>query len=85
MPVMNVGTRQNPSYLPVDVCHVEPGQAAGVKLSGNQTRNMLNFAVRTPALNAMSIVNNGTQVLGFKGQNSTLVGLITLARLQLVR
>lgn len=79
IPVMNVGNRQNPSYLPVEVCMVEPGQPAGTKLSGDQTRHMLNFAVRTPALNAGSVVNRGSRVLGFAGQNSTLVsfGLVT--------
>lgn len=72
MPVVNVGNRQNPSYLPVDVCFVEPGQPAGSKLTPNQTRNMLSFAVRAPALNAQSIVQQGSQVLGLTG-NSTLV------------
>lgn len=72
MPVVNVGNKQNPSYLPVDVCIVEPGQPAGSKLTPNQTRNMLNFAVRAPALNAQSIVRQGSQVLGLTG-NPTLV------------
>lgn len=75
LPVMNVGNRQNPSYLPVEVCMVEPGQPAGTKLTGNQTRNMLNFAVRIPALNAQSVVRKGTRVLGFAGGNATLVSL----------
>lgn len=52
---------------------VEPGQPAGTKLSGNQTRHMLKFAVRTPALNAQSVVQRGSRVLGFAGQNPTLV------------
>lgn len=58
---------------------VEPGQPAGAKLSGDQTRHMLNFAVRTPALNAGSLVNHGSRVLGFVGQNPTLVsfGFVT--------
>lgn len=82
MPVMNVGNRQNPSYLPVEACMVEPGQPAGAKLSGDQTRHMLNFAVRTPALNAGSVVNRGSRVLGFAEQNPTLVsfGFVTFSR-----
>ncbi|KAL2831778.1 ribonuclease H-like domain-containing protein [Aspergillus cavernicola] len=64
LPVVNVGTRDQPSYLPVEVCSVEPGQAAKAKLSPNQTREMLKFAVRSPAQNAMSIVTRGTQTLG---------------------
>ena len=74
MPVVNVGTRETPSYLPVEVCEVEAGQPAKAKLTPNQTRNMLNFAVRGPAQNAHSIVGKGTAVLGFgESTNSTLV------------
>lgn len=73
-PVVNVGTRENPSYLPVDVCEVVLGQPAGSKLTPNQTRNMLSFAVRGPAQNAMSIVNKGTNMLGFNSSlNHTFV------------
>ncbi|KAL3478994.1 ribonuclease H-like domain-containing protein [Aspergillus californicus] len=87
MPVINVGTRDQPSYLPVEVCIVEPGQPAKSKLSPNQTREMLKFAVRSPAQNALSIVNQGTQTVGIgNSSNPTLVdfgiqanpGLITV-------
>ncbi|KAJ5698606.1 hypothetical protein N7462_000611 [Penicillium macrosclerotiorum] len=75
MPVVNVGTRENPVYLPVEVCEVEPGQPVGTKLSPSQTSNMLGFAVigRNPAENAQSIVTKGVGVLGV-GQplNATL-------------
>ncbi|OOO13115.1 stem cell self-renewal protein Piwi [Aspergillus oryzae] len=72
MPVINVGTTENPSYLPVEVCEVVPGQPAKAKLSPNQTRNMLNFAVRAPPQNAASIVTTGTQLLGLSPQSPTL-------------
>ncbi|GKZ25641.1 hypothetical protein AbraIFM66951_007099 [Aspergillus brasiliensis] len=74
MPVVNVGTRENPSYLPVEVCEVVPGQQANAKLTPSQTRNMLNFAVRSPPHNAQSIVAQGTDVLGLGASpNPTLV------------
>lgn len=74
MPVVNVGTRQDPSYLPVEVCVVIAGQAAGVKLSGRQTQNMIRFAVRNPAQNARSITTKGAGALGLTPQlNTTLV------------
>ncbi|KAL2834729.1 ribonuclease H-like domain-containing protein [Aspergillus pseudoustus] len=74
MPVVNVGTKDQPSYLPVEVCRVEPGQPAKSKLTPNQTRQMLNFAVRSPAQNALSIVNKGSETLGIGGSsNPTLV------------
>ncbi|KAF7714356.1 Uncharacterized protein PECH_001921 [Penicillium ucsense] len=75
LPVVNVGTRDKPVYLPVEVCEVEAGQPVKNKLSPRQTQNMLNFAVkgRTPAQNAQSIVTKGVGVLGI-GQplNATL-------------
>ncbi|PTU23924.1 hypothetical protein P175DRAFT_010743 [Aspergillus ochraceoroseus IBT 24754] len=74
MPVVNVGDKENPSYLPVEVCMVEPGQPAKAKLTPNQTQQMLRFAVRTPAQNAMSIVTQGTETLGIgDSANPTLV------------
>ncbi|CAI7623765.1 unnamed protein product [Penicillium palitans] len=75
LPVVNVGTRDKPVYLPVEVCEVEAGQSVKNKLSPKQTQNMLNFAVkgRMPAKNAQSIVTKGVGVLGI-GQppNATL-------------
>ncbi|KAJ5938919.1 hypothetical protein N7466_002053 [Penicillium verhagenii] len=66
LPVINVGNRQFPMYLPMDVCEVEPGQPVGTKLSPNQTSDMLKFAVmgRKPAQNAESIVTKGAGMLG---------------------
>jgi eukaryotic translation initiation factor 2C len=74
VPVINVGNRQNPSYMPADVCIVEPGQPAKTKLSPMQTQKMIQFAVRSPGENADSIVNQGAEVLGIKPKlNETLV------------
>jgi hypothetical protein len=76
LPVVNVGSRDRPVYLPCDVCVVQPGQPAKSKLSGDQTASMLKFAVmgRKPGQNAQSIVSKGVGVLGL-GQptNPTLV------------
>lgn len=81
-PVVNVGTREKPVYLPVEVCEVEAGQPVKSKLSSQQTANMLSFAVRgrTPAQNAQSIVSKGVGVLGIGHPlNATLVSeMITL-------
>ena len=76
LPVVNVGSRDKPVYLPCEVCEVEPGQPAKSKLSGDQTASMLKFAVmgRKPGQNAQSIASRGVGVLGL-GQpaNPTLV------------
>lgn len=72
-PVINVGSDQNPSYLPAEVCIVLPGQSAMAKLSGDQTRNMIRFAVRGPWLNAESIVNDGLRTGGLSSQTNPLL------------
>jgi eukaryotic translation initiation factor 2C len=72
LPVVNVGNRQNPRYLPAQVCHVLPGQPSRSKLSSGQTQKMIRFAVRKPVENANSIVSSGVQLLGFDPTNSTL-------------
>ncbi|RYC61800.1 hypothetical protein CHU98_g4419 [Xylaria longipes] len=71
LPVINVGGKDNPSYLPAVVCHVRPGQPAGTKLSPSQGQQMIRFAVRRPAQNARSIVTSGP-LLGFEPTNATL-------------
>jgi eukaryotic translation initiation factor 2C len=73
LPVINVATKDSPSYLPVDVCDVRPGQPAGAKLSSAQTQQMIRFAVRRPVHNAQSIVTSGGRLLGFEPLNATLV------------
>lgn len=72
-PVINVGTDKNPSYLPAEVCVVLPGQSAMAKLSGDQTRNMIRFAVRGPWLNAQSIVNDGLLTGGLSTESNPLL------------
>lgn len=72
-PVVNVGTNNNPSYLPAEVCVVLPGQSAMAKLSGDQTRNMIRFAVRGPWLNAESIVNDGLLTGGLSTETNPLL------------
>ena len=64
LPVINVGTRQNPSYLPIEVCHVVPGQPFNKNLSPAQTSNMIGMAVRRPNENAKSISMTGSRLVG---------------------
>lgn len=74
IPVMNVGSRDMPSYVPADVCEVIAGQPAKMKLSANQTAQMISFAVRSPGHNAESIINQGAPLLGFSpATNNVLV------------
>jgi eukaryotic translation initiation factor 2C len=73
LPVVNVGTTQDPSYLPAQVCEVLPGQLSRNKLSRTQTQQVIRFAVRKPAQNAQSIVTSGAQMLGINPTTATLV------------
>ncbi len=68
IPVVNVGNREFPSYLPVDVCVVEPGQNSASKLTPQQTKEMISFAVRKPWMNAQSIVSAGPGTVGMLQQ-----------------
>ncbi|KAF2215264.1 hypothetical protein CERZMDRAFT_56848 [Cercospora zeae-maydis SCOH1-5] len=70
-PVLNVGTRPDPQYLPMELCWITPGQAYRRLLNGNQTSEMLRFAARAPNLNAMSIAG----VAGSPGNGLRLLHL----------
>ncbi|KAJ5581009.1 hypothetical protein N7450_007310 [Penicillium hetheringtonii] len=73
-PVVNVGSRSDPNYLPVEACEVPIGQTVNSRLSPEQTNNMLGFAVRgrSPAQNAEAITTNGVGILGIDPLNETL-------------
>jgi hypothetical protein len=73
IPVVNVGTRAHPSYLPVDACVVEPGQTSTSKLTPQQTKEMITFAVRKPWMNAQSIVSAGPGTIGMTPQANPLL------------
>lgn len=74
IPVVNVGTKENPSYLPTEVCVVMPGQAYRAQLDRKQTQQMIRFAVRRPWENANSIVSQGFQTAGLSPQGNVLLG-----------
>ncbi|KAF2762224.1 Piwi-domain-containing protein [Pseudovirgaria hyperparasitica] len=69
LPLINVKSKENPTYLPVEVCYVRAGQAAPSKLSPSQTQQMIRFAVRKPRQNAHSITKDGPRVLGLHSVN----------------
>lgn len=72
-PVVNVGTSENPSYLPAEVCVVLPGQVIKRRLSPSQTQEMIKFACRAPWQNGDSTIADGKPTLGFS--NPLLVSL----------
>nr|OQO17912.1 hypothetical protein B0A51_15797 [Rachicladosporium sp. CCFEE 5018] len=74
-PVLNVGTRADPQYVPQELCKVLPGQRYGRLLSGDQTTNMLAFAARYPNKNAQSIVDEGLRLMGLQHPDINLQAL----------
>ena len=72
-PVVNTGNDQHPVYLPAEVCVVVPGQPYRAKLDGDQTTEMIAFAVRKPSQNAESIVTQGFETVGLSSQTNPII------------
>ncbi|KAI0401714.1 ribonuclease H-like domain-containing protein [Xylaria palmicola] len=66
LPVVNVGTRERPSYLPAQICVVIAGQPAKYHLSP-QPQKLNQFTVRSPGDNVKSIVSKGLSTAGLSG------------------
>ncbi|XWW92784.1 hypothetical protein V2A60_000711 [Cordyceps javanica] len=64
LPLINCGNRDNPMYLPAEVCFVLPGQPSKSKLDGTQTQQMIRHAVKKPWENAALIIKEGVQTVG---------------------
>ena len=66
-PVINVGTRKAPIYMPAENCSLKAHQPYDKKLTPEATAAMIKFAVRQAPENARTIIGNGMSLLG---QNS---------------
>ncbi|KXG53098.1 uncharacterized protein PGRI_001480 [Penicillium griseofulvum] len=75
MPVVNVGTRERPIYLPMEVCEVIPGQPYKPEPSMIQRQNMIKFSCRRPPQNYDSIMNEGLDIMGISGGHTKVVGI----------
>ncbi|TVY78441.1 Protein argonaute 1B [Lachnellula suecica] len=72
LPVVNVGNREHPTYLPAEACLVLPGQTIKRRLSPDQTQEMITFACRKPNENGDSIIRDGKRVLGLNPQDNAM-------------
>lgn len=61
-PCVNYGTKEDPKWIPAELCTVLPGQLAKRMLAPQQTSEMIRFAARRPHENAESITGPGLQV-----------------------
>ncbi|KAI1259434.1 ribonuclease H-like domain-containing protein [Xylariaceae sp. FL1019] len=68
-PVINVGNKSRPVYVPAELVEIIDGQPLRRKTTGDETTGMINFSCRSPFANATSIINTGRQVLGLDGIN----------------
>ncbi|KAI1906889.1 hypothetical protein LOZ65_006818 [Ophidiomyces ophidiicola] len=73
LPLINYGSRENPMYLPAEVCVVLSGQPSKSKLGSTQTQQMIRYAVRKPWENAASIVGDGVQAAGLDENSNVLL------------
>lgn len=64
IPVVDVGGPGKKTYLPAELCTIEPGEPHLGKLSPDETSQMLRYAGRKPGVNAHLIVNEGLPKLG---------------------
>lgn len=75
MPVMNVGTRDRPVYLPAELCEIIPGQSFSGEPSISQRQNMIKFSCRRPPQNYESIVTGGLDIMGISSGETKAIGL----------
>ncbi|KAJ5823479.1 hypothetical protein N7447_005819 [Penicillium robsamsonii] len=75
MPVVNVGTRERPVYLPMEVCEILPGQPFKPDPTPTQRQNMIKFSCRRPPQNYDSIMSEGLGIMGISGGHIKAVGI----------
>lgn len=73
LPVVNCGNRENPTYLPPEVCVVVSGQPSKAKLDALQTQVMIRHAVRKPWENAETIYKEGISTVGLDENTNVLL------------
>lgn len=76
--MVNVGSKESPSYLPMEVCRIRPGQLTKRPITPQQTDAMIKSAVRSPVDNQVSITGTGLSLLALDPGNgvSSLLCLI---------
>ncbi|KAK1719176.1 piwi domain-containing protein [Colletotrichum lupini] len=68
LPLVNLGTREKPTFFPAEQCTIIAGQAVRAKLNGQETTEMLNFACRSPFSNAISLTFDSCKALGLDSE-----------------
>jgi eukaryotic translation initiation factor 2C len=69
LPLVNLGSADRPNYVPAEHCKIKPGQATKARLTPFEQDAMIQFACRSPASNAKSIMEFGRRLLGLDGND----------------
>jgi eukaryotic translation initiation factor 2C len=72
LPIIDVGPPGKPSYIPAELCDIEPGEPHLGKLGPKETSDMLKVASRRPAENSAIIMENGLPRLGYNPSTPVL-------------
>ena len=76
LPVVNIGSRTTPVYVPAEMYTVNPGQMYYKKLSASQTSKIRSVAVQKPERNAEEVINRGLPVMGLLPSDPRLVSVL---------
>lgn len=82
LPVVNIGNRTTPGYVPPERCIVNPGQMCYKKLSTSQTSKIRSVAVLKPDRNAEEVINRGISVMGLLPNHPRLVSVLQFMEIQ---
>jgi len=72
LPIIDVGGPGRPSYIPAELCDIEPGEPHLGKLGPKETSEMLRVASRRPADNTAIIMESAMQRLGYNPATAVL-------------
>ena len=73
LPLIDIGNKDNSNFMPPELCEIPPGQPYRGLLPDKATAEMIKVACNPPTVNANFIVNQGFDLLGLRGNNSTLI------------
>ena len=73
LPVVDLGLRDEPCWVPPELCTVLPDQPYGPKLPGDRKREMMDFAMGNLGLGDSNKMSTALGNLGFSRKQSTLV------------
>lgn len=63
---MNIGNKTKDTFVPAELCEIEPGQSYTGILSERETAEMIKYACNPPFENARLITEQGLPTLGFR-------------------